>query len=165
MTYFLSVIIMQIVLFERMEISNVCSHSVHSCKTLWSDSNRADRKDFTNINGAAPADPLSTLGTQDTPARGPIWTFNGRVVVFSARANRVCSELLVESFLSALLESDQSVSQACTECEQTFEISILSNKTICIMLTLKKYVIISFQILLIPKHHQLKFLKKNIMIV
>ena len=108
--YFLSVIIMQIVLFERMEISNFCSHSVHACETLWSDSNRADRKDFPKINDAGPADPLSTLGTHDTPARGPIWTFNGRVVVFSARANRVCSELLVESFLSALLESDQSVS-------------------------------------------------------
>ena len=61
---FLSVNIMQIVLFERMEISNVCSHSVHACKTLWSDSNRADRKDITKINGAAPADPLSTLGFQ-----------------------------------------------------------------------------------------------------
>ena len=67
--YFLSVIIMQIVLFERMEISNFCSHSVHACETLWSDSNRADRKDFTKINGAAPADPLSTLGTHDTPGR------------------------------------------------------------------------------------------------
>ena len=78
--YFLSVIIMQIVLFERMEISNVCSRSVHACERLWSDSNRADRKDITKINGAAPADPLSTLGTHDTPARGPIWTFHGRVV-------------------------------------------------------------------------------------
>ena len=137
---------------------------MHACETLRSDIDWADRKNITKINGAAPADPFSTLGTHDTRSRAPIWTFHGRVVVFAARANRVFSELLVKSFLSALLESDQSVSQTCTECEQTFEISILSNKTICIMLTIKKYVIISFQILLIPKHHQLTFLKKNIMI-
>jgi len=62
--YFLSVNIMQIVFLERLKISNVCSDSVHACETLWSDSNRADRKDFTKINGAAPADPLSTLGFQ-----------------------------------------------------------------------------------------------------
>ena len=111
---------------------------MHACETLWSDIDGTDRENITKINGAAPADPFSTLGKHDTCSQAPIWTFHGRVVVFAARANRVFSELLVKSFLSALLESDQRVSQACTECEQTFEIFILSNKTICIMLTLKK---------------------------
>ena len=36
--------------------------------------------------------------------------------------------ILVKSFRSAQSEPDQSVSQTCIECEQIFEISILSNK-------------------------------------
>ena len=94
---FLSVNTLQFFLLERIEISNICSHSMHVCETLWSGSDWADRKDFAKINGAAPADPFSTLGTHDTPSRGPIWTLHGRVVVFAARAHRVCFELMVNA--------------------------------------------------------------------
>ena len=86
-------------LLERIDISNICSHLMHACETLWSGSDWADRKDFTKINGAAPADPLSTLGTHDTLSRAPIWTFHGHVVVFAARAHGVCSELMVNAQL------------------------------------------------------------------
>ena len=72
---------------------------MHACETLWSDIDGTDRKDITKINGAAPADPFSTLGTHDTCSRAPIWTFHGRVVVFAARAHGVCSELMVNAQL------------------------------------------------------------------
>ena len=72
---------------------------MHACETLWSDIDGTDRKDITKINGAAPADPFSTLGTHDTCSRAPIWTFHGRVVVFAARANRVSFELMVTAQL------------------------------------------------------------------
>ena len=72
---------------------------MHVCETHWSGSDWADRKDFIKINGAAPADPLGTLGTHDTLSRAPIWTFHGRVVVFAARAHGVCSELMVNAQL------------------------------------------------------------------
>ena len=68
--------IQDIFLLERIDISNICSHSMHACETLWSDIDGTDRKNITKINGAAPADPFSTLGTHDTCSRAPIWTFH-----------------------------------------------------------------------------------------
>ena len=72
---------------------------MHACETLWSDIDGTDRKNITKINGAAPADPFSTLGTHDTCSRAPIWTFHGRVVVFAAMAHRVSFELMVTAQL------------------------------------------------------------------
>ena len=79
---------------------------MHIWETLWSLFNWTDWKDFAKIYGAAPADPSSTLGAYDAISRVPIWTFHGLVVVFGARVDRVCFELIVNAtlFRSKLLK-------------------------------------------------------------
>ena len=72
---------------------------MHVCETLWSLFNWTDRKDIAKIHGATPADPSSTLGAYDAISRFPVWTFHGLVVVFGARADRVCFELIVNPIL------------------------------------------------------------------
>ena len=75
-------------LLERWVISNICSYLMHVCETLWSDIDGTDRKNITKINGAAPADPFSTLGTHDTFSRAPIWTFHWSWWCFSGLSHR-----------------------------------------------------------------------------
>ena len=70
---------------------------MHACETLRSDIDWADRENITKINGTAPTDPFSNLGTHDPRSRTNIWTFHRRVVVFAARAHRVSFELMVTS--------------------------------------------------------------------
>ena len=72
---------------------------MHVCETLWSLFNWTDRKDIAKIHGATPADPSSTLGAYDAISRAPIWTFHELVVVFGARVDRVCFELIVNATL------------------------------------------------------------------
>ena len=39
-------------LLERWGISNICSHLMHDCETLWSDIDGTDRENITKMNGA-----------------------------------------------------------------------------------------------------------------